>query len=170
VLRDLETLREISRVYATVSFSITSAEDTLSKKVEPGAPPSSRRFEALHALAAAGIQAGVTMMPILPFLEDAEENIVRLVELARDAGASYILPAFGTTMRTGSREYYYAQLDRLFPGLRARYETAFGSRYECPAPNAARLDQIFRELCTRYGIATRIRPYRPAGAKQMKLL
>ena len=44
VLRDLETLREINRVYAAVSFTITTADDDLGKQLEPGAPLVSRRF------------------------------------------------------------------------------------------------------------------------------
>ena len=170
VVRDLEILREIAQVYATVSFSITTIDDALSKKVEPGAPPSSQRFAAMQTLAANGIQTGMTLMPVLPFLEDSEENIAGLIERAHAAGARYILAGFGTTMRDGSRDYYYRQLDRLFPGMRARYEKAFGLRYECSAPNAAQLDKLFRRECARYGLATRVPPYQPAVAAQMRLL
>ena len=170
VLRDLETLREIGRVYAAVSFTITAAEDELSKRVEPGAPPSSRRFQAMQVLAANGILTGVTMMPILPFIEDTEENIAGIVVRARDAGARYILPAFGMTLRDRQRAYYYLQLDRLFPGLREKYERRYGDRYECPDPNARRLEMIFRELCDRYGLFTRMPLYTPEDSPQLKLL
>jgi DNA repair photolyase len=170
VLRDLETLHEISQVYAAVSFTITTADDDLGKRVEPGAPLVSRRFKAMERLAANGILTGITLMPVLPFIEDSKENITSIVTQAHAVGAGYILPAFGMTLRDRQRAYYYAKLDRLFPGLRTRYERTFGDRYECTSPKAARLEQVFRELCDRYGIATRIPAYQAKRHTQLRLL
>ncbi|MBM3127511.1 MAG: radical SAM protein [Chloroflexi bacterium] len=161
VLRDVETLREINRVYAAVSFTITTTDDALCRKIEPGASLASQRFAAMRALADDGIYTGVTMMPILPFLEDNAENILAIVERARDAGAGYIIAAFGMTMRDRQRAYFYDKLDHLFPGVRAQYERRYGERYSCPVPNAARLEKIFRERCAQLGIATRMHPYQP---------
>lgn len=161
VLRDLDTLCQISQTYAAVSFTITTADDALGKQVEPGAPRVSQRFAAMQTLAAHGILTGVTMMPILPFIEDAPENIRAIIEQAYAHGAKYILAAFGMTLRDRQREYYYAQLDRLFPGARQRYERAFGERYSASANRARQLEQLFREQCDRYGIATRIPQFAP---------
>ena len=169
VLRDLDLLKQIGQVYAAVSFTITTADDGLGKKLEPGASLVSKRLRAIETLAAHGILTGVTMMPILPFIEDSEENIRAIVEQAHASGARYILPAFGMTMREGQREYFYAQLDRLFPGLRAKYEHRFGNRYECAANNAKGLAQLFAELCGRYGIATHIPQYNPHVTQPMLL-
>jgi len=77
VLRDIDALAEISRVFATVSFTITAANDALGKQVEPGAPPVSARFKAIERLSARGINAGIILMPVLPFIEDNAENIHR---------------------------------------------------------------------------------------------
>jgi DNA repair photolyase len=170
VLRDVEVLREIGREYAAVSFTVTTADDTLGKKLEPGASLVSERFKAMQALASNGILTGVTMMPILPFIEDNEENIAHIVTRARECGAAYILPAFGMTLRDRQREYYYDQLDKLFPGLRRKYKERFGDRYSCSVPNAAKLDKFFRELCSRYGIATRMPTFAPQAGTQMHLL
>lgn len=164
VLKDLPTLAAISRVYAAVSFSISTADDDLAKKLEPGAPPPSARFRAMAALAQAGILTGVTMMPILPFLCDTEANITQIVSQAAASGAGYIIPWFGMTLRDRQRSYYYHQLDRHFPGLRQQYETTFGGQYQCNAPNAARLHQLCQELCQRHGIAPRMPRYSPPVA------
>ncbi|PKN93720.1 MAG: radical SAM protein [Chloroflexi bacterium HGW-Chloroflexi-6] len=168
VTRDVDILQEISRVYAAVSFSITSADDALSKKLEPGAPVSSRRFAALKTLSENGITAGLTMMPILPFIEDSDENIRALLRMAGEAGAKYIIPGFGLTLRDRQREYYYAKLDRLFPGLREQYQRRYGERYSAESPRAARLGQIFKEECARLGIATKMPFYRPES-EQLQL-
>lgn len=170
ILRDLDTLRDINRVYAAVSFTITTADDDLGKQLEPGAPIVSRRFAAIERLAAAGILTGVLLMPVLPFIEDNAENITAIVSRAHECGASYILASFGMTLRDRQRAYYYTQLDRLFPGLRKQYEQRFGARYSAPANNAHRLEQIFRERCDRYGIATRLRVYKADAPFQPALL
>jgi DNA repair photolyase len=170
VLRDLDMLREISQQYAAVSFTITTADDELGKKLEPGASLVSERFEAMRALASNGILTGVTMMPILPFIEDNEENIAQIVTRAHESGATYIIPAFGMTLRDRQRAYYYDKLDGLFPVLRRKYEQRFGDRYSASALNTKKLEQVFGELCDRYGIATRIPQYAPQTATQMRLV
>jgi len=169
VLRDLDTLAEIGRCYATVSFTVTTADDELSKKLEPGAALVSDRFRAMRVIADRGIQTGVSLMPVLPFIEDDEENIAAIVRQTHEHGGTYIIPSFGMTTRDRQRAYYYARLDELFPGLRRKYEWAFGDRYHCPANNADRLARAFYELCERYGIAPRIVPYQPQAAKQLSL-
>jgi DNA repair photolyase len=169
VLRDLDTLCRINQVYAAVSFTVTIADDELGLKLEPGAPPVSERFHAMEVLAEHGVHTGVTMMPILPFIGDNEENVRRIVELARNHGAAYIIPWFGMSLRDRQRAYYYDRLDDMYPGLRQRYERTFGGQFACTSPNVGRLTRMFGELCERYGIAARMRPYRPTTARQMSL-
>ena len=170
VLRDLETLRAIGQLYAAISFTITTADDELGKKVEPGAPLVSRRFAAMARLAGASLLTGVLLMPVLPFIEDHPENIRAIVTRAKECGASYILASFGMTLRDRQRAYYYAQLNRLFPGLQQQYERQYGNRYSAPARGAARLEQVFKETCERHGIATRMPFYQPAPPLQPALL
>jgi DNA repair photolyase len=162
VLKDLDTLVEINRVHAAICFTITTAEDDLGKQLEPGAPLVSARLRAMKILAEHGITVGVTLMPVLPFLEDNPKNITDIVELAEENGASFIIPWFGMSMRDRQRAYYYDQLDRLFPGLRQKYEQRFGERYSCPAIHASDLGRLFNELCARNNIATHIPLYTPA--------
>lgn len=169
VERDADILQQIAKTYAAVSFTVTCADDALAARTEPGAPVSSERFRALEALARKGIYTGVTMMPLLPFINDTRENVDAIVRRAKDAGAAYILPMFGVTLRSGSREHFYAALDREFPGLRARYESCFGNRYACFSPDYKALDDTLRNLCAKLGIATRMEFYRLAPAQQQTL-
>jgi DNA repair photolyase len=170
VLRDIDTLDRISRVYATVSFTVTAADDDLARKVEPGAPSTSRRLCAMREIAGRGIQTGIVLMPVLPFIEDTEQNITAIVEAARDHGAAYIIPSMGMTLRDRQRAYYYDRLDEEFPGLRRKYQRAFGGRYACPARNADGLTGLLRDACERHGIATRMIQYGPQAATQPRLL
>ena len=169
ILRDLDTLCRINQTRTVVSFTITTADDGLGRKLEPGASPVSDRLRAMKVLAAHGIRTGVTMMPILPFIEDDEENVREIVELAHAHGASYVIPWFGMSLRDRQRAYYYNRLDELFPGLRRTYHHTFGDDYACPSPNADRLSRLFDALCQEYDLAMRVEPYQPVSATQMSL-
>jgi len=170
VLRDARVLKRISRVAAAVSFTITTADDELAKKVEPLSPPSSARFRALQALAEEGIEARIALMPTLPFLEDNWANVSGIVERARSCGVKAIIPWFGMSMRDRQRAYFYSRLDELFPGLRAQYEATYGSDYVCPSPRAAKLSERFEELCASCGIATSVKPHLAPTGEQLELI
>ena len=161
VLRDIDLLKDISRVYAAISFTVTTADDDLARKLEPGAPLPSARFRAMGKLAEAGILTGVTMMPMLPFLEDSEQNILQIISRAQNSGATYIIPSFGVSLRPGSREYYYHKLDKLFPGTKEKYINKYGDQYQCSVPRWRELNKAFQEEINRTGIKIRIPVFEP---------
>ena len=161
VLRDLDLLRTIAEVYAAVSFTITTADDSLAAKLEPGAPRPSERFQAMCQLAEVGILTGVTMMPILPFLEDDPDNIRQIIRKAKLNGASYIIPAFGMSLRPGSREYYYQKLDSLFPGIKEQYIRTYGDKYQCGVPNWLELTEVFQDEMSAAGLDSKIPIFEP---------
>jgi DNA repair photolyase len=169
VLRDVELLHKINQVYAAVSFTITTADDDLAKKLEPGAPPPSLRFAAMRELAAQGIHTGVVMMPILPFIEDSRENITQIITQAHANGASYIIPSLGVTLRDRQRAYFYEKLTTLFPGVRKKYVKTFGNQYYCVANDYNNLSAQFQNLCNELRIATHIPAYSSQQAKQLSL-
>ena len=169
VVRDIDVLRKISRVSAAVSLTITTADDELSKKVEPGAPPSSARFRAMQRLSKAGIETRVALMPTLPFIEDSWENVSSIIEEAHHCGAEVIIPWFGMSMRDRQRAHYYQRLDESFPGLRRRYEAAYREDYMCPSPQAEDLHRRSQELCAKLGIATQVKPLLAPTAEELRL-
>ena len=170
VVRDLDTLLEINKIYTAVSFTVTTINDELGMKLEPGASLVSDRFKAMKVLASNGIMTGITMMPVLPFIEDTKENITGIVRKAYESGASYIIPAFGMTLRDRQRNYYYQKLEHLFPGIKQKYETYFREKYSCSVPNVRELEQVFYESCSKYGIMTKIRSYITPADEQLHLL
>jgi DNA repair photolyase len=170
VLRDADILRAIQqRTSAVVSFTITTPADELARQVEPGAPPSSARFQAMATLAGQGIRTGVVLMPVLPFIEDNPEAIAEIVTRAHDCGATHVIPSFGMTLRDRQREHYYGELDRRFAGLSERYRQTFGERYSARAAGASRLEALFAEMADRYGLQRNVAPYEPMQAKQLGL-
>ncbi len=161
VVRDVDLLSQIARdTQALVSFTITTCDDALGKKLEPGAALVSERLAAMRFLADCGIKVGVLLMPVLPFIEDNWENVRSIVELAHAHGAGWILAAFGMTQRKGSQEYYLRQLEHLFPGVKEKHLRAFGNRYECAANSAQKLSEQFKTLCAQKGIALKVPQYK----------
>ena len=137
ITRDMDILASIQAHSPVIcKLTITTADDGLAARLEPHAPPPSRRLAALGELSGAGLFAGVLLMPVLPFLEDSEEGVLAVVEGAARAGARFIYPAFGVTMRQGQREYFLDGLERAFPGqgLKERYLRRIGGRYWCASP------------------------------------
>jgi DNA repair photolyase len=154
VMRDADILKEIqSHSPVIVEMTITTADDNLSKKIEPNVSLSSSRFDAIKKLSEKGIYAGVLMMPIIPFIEDTKENILNIVKMAHDNGAKFIYPAIGMTLRSGNREYFYTKLDEHFPGLKQQYIKKFGNQYSCNSPHSKELFYAFAAECKKLGIA-----------------
>jgi len=166
VTRDTDILQHISKTYAAVSFTITTADDSLSARIEPNAPVSSKRFKALSSLAEKGIYTGITLMPLLPHINDTADNIEQILMKAKDAGASYVIAMFGVTLRKGSRDYFYSELDKRFPSLKEKYESEYGDLYICNSPNYKILSKTFNESCAKLQIFSRIKFYEPPSLSQ----
>lgn len=154
ILRDLELYRMINEnAKAVVQMTLTTADDGLCRLIEPKVSVTSERVAALKEFQKAGIPTVVWFCPILPFLNDTRENVRKIVGFCADAGVKGIINfGMGLTLREGNREYFYAQLDRKFPGLKQRYIRTYGNTYELPSPREEELLALFSELCDRYGI------------------
>lgn len=160
VTRDADLLLEIEKhAPVLVLITITTADDGLSRKIEPGAPVSSRRFAAVRELVQRGICAGVLMTPVLPFLEDAGENLRRMASLVEQSGAKFWYAGFGVTLRSNQRDYYYEKLDEKFPGLSGRYRSRYGDRYYCAVPGAKERKSQHAAYCKKLKI--------PSGMKDI---
>lgn len=161
VVRDIDLLKRISTIYSAVSFTITTPSDDLSAKIEPFAPVSSKRFAAMKALSENGIYTGITLMPVLPFIEDREEDIEKLINLAHKNGCKYIIAYFSVTLRDRQREHFYKMLDERFPGVKEKYEERFGEKYDCNSPNYKRLYEITYKLCKKFNITIKMKIFQP---------
>ncbi len=154
ILRDLELLKAINdQNKAVVQMTLTTYDERLCRMVEPNVSTTCQRAEALRKFRDAGIPTVVWLSPLLPWLNDTPENILGILEYCRGAGVKGIINfGMGLTLRDGDREYYYAALDRHFPGLKQRYIQTYGNAYELPSPNSQALWQLFHEKCEEYGI------------------
>lgn len=169
VIRDIDILQQISKVYAAVSLTITTADDQLSRLIEPAASLSSERFETIRQLSQQGIYCGVLLMPVLPYITDQPENIVAIAEKAKIAGAKYILTSMGVTLRDRQRDFFYGKLDRHFPGVKEKYMARYKEQYGCPSPDSTVLSSLFEATCKKLGMPTKMEFYRANKPEQLSL-
>lgn len=153
IKRDIDVLKEIkAHSPVIVKITITTLDDTLAKIIEPRAPTTSERLEALKMLSEEGIYAGVLLMPVLPFINDSKEDILNLLEALKAAKAKFIYPYFGLTLRDSQRAYFYNMLDKHFPSVKERYIETFGNKYKCPSPRSRALYSMFKAYAIRNNI------------------
>jgi DNA repair photolyase len=154
ILRDIDLLTEINKeTKCVVQITLTTYDDALCKIIEPNVCNTKRRIEVLQKMQERGIPTIVWLSPILPYINDTEENITAILnECVRVGVKGIICFGMGLTLREGDREYYYAALDKYFPGLKERYIREFGNAYEITSPNTGNLYKVFYDICKKNGL------------------
>lgn len=154
ILRDLDLLKKINeRTKCVVQMTLTTYSENLCKKIEPNVSTTKERFEVLKKLRDLGIPTVVWLCPILPFINDTEENIAGILNYCIESDVyGVICFGMGVTLRDGSREYFYNQLDRLFPNMKEKYMKIYGNQYELNSLNNNKLMKLFHEKCEQNGI------------------
>lgn len=149
VLRDLEILKRINeKTKCVVQMTLTTYDEKLCRQLEPNVSTTRERVEALKKFRDAGIPTVVWLCPILPFINDTEENLRGILDYCIEAGVYGIINfGMGLTLREGNREYFYAQLDKLFPSMKEKYIQCYGNQYIIPSPNEEKLMKIFHQVC-----------------------
>lgn len=154
ILRDIDLLQKINeKTKCVVQMTLTTADEALCRKIEPGVSATKERFEVLKQMRDAGIPAVVWLSPILPFINDTWENISSILDMCIEAKVYGIICfGMGVTLRDGNREYFYSQLDKYFPGLKGEYIKVYGNQYAVSSPDNKRLMKLFNEKCDEHGI------------------
>lgn len=154
VLRDLDLLKKINeKSKCVVQMTLTTYDEDLCRIVEPNVETTYERFRALEILHDNGIPTVVWLCPILPFINDTEENIRGILDYCVRAKVKGIINFdMGVTLRDGNREYFYKKLDEHFPGLKEKYIRMYGNSYQLSSPNIRQLNMIYKSECIKNGI------------------
>ncbi len=164
ITRDLDVISAINeRTWATVSFTVTTVDDDLAAILEPGASPPSKRFAALERVKREhpAIQTGVCAMPIIPYLEDADDRIEALVARTKDAGGDFLLFAPGVSMRDEQANYMLRKMQAAFPREHELFvknymqDEAFKARY------TKEMNAKLLAACKKRGLAVRAKRFIP---------
>ena len=154
VLRDLDLLKKINeKSKCVVQMTLTTYDEDLCRIVEPNVETTYERFRALEILRDNGIPTVVWLCPILPFINDSEENIRGILDYCVRAKVKGIINFdMGVTLRDSNREYFYKKLDEHFPGLKEKYIRMYGNSYQLSSPNSRQLNMIYKSECIKNGI------------------
>jgi DNA repair photolyase len=158
----LESAAQRVRVGVAVSIDMTDAQ--LQDSLEPGAPGTRARIELVRAIRSAGLECGVMVAPVLPWLTDSDEQLDDLLGRLADAGAS------GATLltlhlRPGTKEWFMSWLEREHPGLVKRYEQLYGRGAYVPASYQRAFTERVRPLLAKHGFDRGSRHRRPDQAE-----
>lgn len=170
VARDADLLAEIGRgSELSVNFSITTADPALARRLEPRAPRPDLRFGAMAALARAGIETRLFMMPVLPLITDGEDNLRALLLAARAAGAS-TAECNVLFLRPGTRETFFAFLAAEFPALVPEYEQLYAGSAYAARRCVVEIETRVSRLATEAGFPARRRCDRPDDGRRERQL
>ena len=154
VLRDLDLLKAINdKTKCVVQMTLTTYDEDLCRKIDPNVCTTRERVTALKKLNEAGIPTVVWLCPILPFINDTEENIRGILEYCIEAKVYGIICfGMGLTLREGNREYFYSKLDKLFPSMKEKYMRTYGTQYQVNSLKNNELMKLFHQVCEENGI------------------
>lgn len=127
IVDDVDLLMELNRLTGgkvSVNMSITTLNAEKARLIEPGTPSPQKRLAALGALNAMGIKTRLFIMPVLPGITDAPEELEELFDEATKIGVKMIST---DTLRIarGLEEYYHSFIAQNFPELRPRYQRLY---------------------------------------------
>ena len=154
ILRDLDLLKSINeKAKCVVQMTLTTYDEDLCRILEPNVCTTRERVKVLQVFHENGIPTIVWLSPILPFINDTKENIEGILDYCIQAKVYGIINfGMGVTLREGDREYFYAALDKHFPGMKERYHRKYGYSYEVQSDRHAELMELFKDKCARNGI------------------
>ena len=154
VMRDIDLFTKINdKSKAVLQMTLTTADESLCRIIEPNVSVTKERFETLKAFHENGIPSVVWFSPFLPFINDTKENIDGLLKYCIDAKIRGIICfGIGLTLRDGDREYFYSRLDKHFPNMKERYIYTYGNSYQLTSSNNNVLMNRISEVCRNHGI------------------
>lgn len=178
ILRDIDLLKKINdKTKCVVQMTLTTYDENLCKIIEPNVSTTYERFTVLNKMKDASIPTVVWLCPILPFINDDEDNLRGILDYCIKSGVKGIINyGMGVTMREGNREYFYKNLDKYFPHLKQKYIKTYGNNYILDSPNNNKLMQIFHDTCEKNNIMhdnneifKYLMAFEQKGYKQLKL-
>jgi DNA repair photolyase len=129
VVRDMDVFVEATRAAGCQVFvSVPCVDDDVWPTLEPGTASPAQRLRAVSALATAGIDAGVLMMPLLPGLSTSRGAVERTLEAVAASGARFV-GANVAHLEEGVRDHFFGFLARDRPDLVKGYERLYRRGY-----------------------------------------
>ena len=165
ITRDVEILNRIAKdTWCTVGFSITTMDEELAYFLEPYSSSPKERLEALKQIKqkAPNVQVGTYFMPIIPFLEDNDENLETVIKKSKEAGADFIVFAPGLTLRDAQADFFIKKLkESKYNHVAKPILNLYKGQIGPPREYVHTMHQKLFDFCQKYDIAVREKRWIP---------
>lgn len=153
ILRDYDLIDQLSRItYINVAQTITTCDEIVRGKIEPGAVSSEKRFEVLKEFRKTNASLGLHVMPIIPYLTDQEENLEELCHQAKECKVDYLLP--GTLyLRGHTRTRFIDFMNKEYPALTEQFKKLYKTG-SAGKPYKTDLYQVVNRLRSKYDLSS----------------
>ena len=170
VTRDIEILTNIANdTWCTVGFSISTTNEDFAKFLEPDSSSPSERLKTLKFIKkqAPGVQVGTYFIPIIPFLEDTDENLEDVIKQSKEAGADFILFSPGLTLRDSQAEYFFNKLrNSKYAHVEKLLKNLYKGEMHPPAEYCKNINTKVWKLSQKYGIKLRVKRWLPSDYRK----
>lgn len=173
IQKDLDLFSKIAKAsWCTIAFTITTFDEEMQEFLEPRASSSDNRIKCLKLIKSKfpEIQAGVNLMPVVPYLTDDEKNLEEIVKRTKEAGADYILFAGGMSMRDNQAIYFMKRLEEKFPDLIEKYNDLFKGNVSPKKSYTIKINKQILQLCDKYQLKYRIKRYIPKDYRKLNYI
>ena len=170
IIRDLDVLKKIAKdTWCTIGFSITTTNEVLAKFLEPYSSKPSERLGALKTIKneAPNIQVGTYFIPIIPFLEDSENNMEDVIRKSKEAGADFLLFSPGLTMRDSQAEFFLKKLkNSKYNNIVKPLLNLYKGQMQPPSDYVKTLHLKLMYFCQKYDLAIRVKRWIPSDYRK----
>jgi DNA repair photolyase len=150
VLRDIKWLQKIPN--CAVNFSLNTLDRDIWRNLEPSTPSPAKRLDAVRQLAGEGIQVGIFLAPIMPYLTDDAAGLDALLKSAAEHHAQFVMASYLRLSTAEVKLWFFKTLEQAYPHLVKRY----GALYHRAAYVNARYKepklQLIAELRQKYNV------------------
>ena len=144
LLRDLPLMRQIAeRTEFSAAVSVPTIDERAWRATEPHTPNPRARLEAVAELTRAGIRTGVLVAPLMPGINDSPTQVAKILELASEAGASYVT-GIALHLRGDVKGLFFDWLECNRPDLVSRYRALYRRGAYAPESERHRLSALVK--------------------------
>ena len=168
IIRDADVLESLAKVAdVTVNFSVSTLDEDIWRRIEPATAKPAKRLEAMRLLSDRGIRCGVLVAPVLPGLTDDPAALERVIQAARDHGASFVADNV-LYLRPGTKEWFMPFLREAYPHLSERYAKYYRGAF-APKSYTQDVHRTIAGLRQKHGLVPRAPVAPTAGQLQLAM-
>lgn len=173
VKRDLDIFEHVANeTWCSIAFTITTLDQELADFLEPAASTVKERLGVISFINQKypKIHVGVNFMPIVPLLEDNEDNIKNVIRASKEAGADYIHFAPGMTLRDNQKDFFIKKLKSRSPEMVDKFLGLYEGNLSPNRDYTLEINKMAMKYCQKYGISMRLKRWIPKDFRKLNYI